>query len=298
MRDVRFSNEQTTASDGDSLTQRQQLLSPCHPDATNVLDGMVNKRFELALKKVNRKCDPSLADLEQALLSQVGDKKILGINTTLGVLEGPIDRGLTKEYRVDGKRVRIPSLAIDRSKSIYRDAKLLESPAVVIKFIGMASHFKVDNLIVGSDKLTHFFAQGHEYIEVQRTEGLQAAVQHGVSTEEGKYGLKGNGIYSYGDLSANYSGFLFWNNLTHPTEGHFAKCNGKWVQIRQFSWRCYIIQRGTKPSIHHMVLPSTKLSVTSMPSFAATRFRIACHCTERKSLPLQTPIRNGYYRMF
>lgn len=225
------------ASDGDSLTQRKKLLSPCHPDATGVLDGMINKRFQLALGKVNRKRNPSRLDLEQALLSEVGDKKILGIKIPVGSLEKPIDDGLTKEYRVHGKRVRIASLKIERSKSIYRDAKLLGAPGVVL---GMASHFKIGQLVIGSDKLTHFFAQGHEYIEVQRKSGLRAAVNHGTDTENGKYGLKGNGIFSFGDLAANYSGLKFWTNLTHSTAGHFRKCNGKWIQTRRFSWHCHI----------------------------------------------------------
>lgn len=228
---------QAAASDGDSLTQRQQILSPCHPDATNVLDCMINKNFELALKKVNRKRNPSRTDLERALLDRVGDKKILCVTIPIGPLEKPIDEGLTEDYRVNGKRVRIPSMTIDRSKSIYRDAKLCDSPGIVI---GMASHFKVGDIVVGSDKLTHFFAQGYEYIEVQRKRGPRAAVMHGISTENGSYGLKGNGIYSYGDLAANYCGLLFWNNLTHPTAGHFTKCKGKWVQRRRFSWRCHI----------------------------------------------------------
>lgn len=224
------------ASDGDSLTQRRQILSPCHPDATNVLDGMINTNFQLALKKANRKRKPSCQDLERALLDCLGDKKILGVSIPVGPLEKPIDSGLTKDYRINGQRVKIPSLAIPRAESIYRDAEFCESPGVVL---GMASHFKLGGIVVGSDKLTHFFAQGYEYIEVYRECGLNAAVQHGIKTEKGKYGLSGNGIYSNGDLAANYSGLLFWLNLTHPQAGYFTKCKGKWVQSRRFSWRCH-----------------------------------------------------------
>ena len=225
------------ASDGDALTQRSQILSLCTPDATCVLNAITNKRIQLALKKVNRKRKPSVCDLEKALLSQLGDKEILGISIPVGVLEKPIEKGKSKVLKINGRPAQIPSFNIERSKSIYRDANLCESPGVVL---GMASHFKIGCLVIGSDKLTHFFAQGYEYIEVYRKCGVRAAVAHGVETERGKYGLKGTGIYSNGDLAANYSGFTFWRDLTKPGCGHFYRNKwGKWCQSRQFNWCNY-----------------------------------------------------------
>lgn len=234
---VSVTPQNCVASDGDSLTQRKQILSACTPDATRVLNAMINHRFAIAIEEVNRRDNPCKHDLEQAILGQVGDIRVLGISFPIGQLEKPVDRGLTTKLKVDGERITIPSFKIDRKESIYADAKLLESPGVVL---GMASHVKICNLVIGSDKLTHFFAQGYEYIEVQRESGVRAAVQHGIGTEKGKYGLEGNGIYSYGDLAANYSGYSFWLQLTHPELGHFAKCNGKWVQTRRFCWRRYV----------------------------------------------------------
>jgi hypothetical protein len=227
----------TLGSDGDSLTQRRQILCPCTPDATCTLNAFINKHFELALEKVNRQCDPTQRDLERAILDQVGDKKILGIHIPVGTLERPIEKGYTKILTVNGNPLPIPSFNLDREESIYADATFLESPGVVL---GMASYFKIDNLVIGSDKLTHFFAQGYEYIEVEREQGLAAALRHGNKTEMGKYGLSANGIYSYGDLSANYCGLGFWKHLTHHGCGYFTKCHGKWVQSRKFCWRRYV----------------------------------------------------------
>ncbi len=228
---------QVWASDGDALTQRTRILSPCTQDATCVLNAIINKRFELALKKVNRKRKPSRDDLEQALLGQLGDIKVLGVTIPTGPLEKPIEHGKSKVLKYNGQPARIPSFTIDRSKSIYRDATFCDSPGLVFK---MASHVKMGSLVIGSDKLTHFFAQGYEYIEVYRQRGVRAAVAHGIGTEKGKYGLNGNGIYSYGDLSANFSGFTFWRDLTKHGCGHFAKCrNGDWMQTRRFNWLCF-----------------------------------------------------------
>jgi hypothetical protein len=225
-------------SDGDSLTQRRQILCASNPDATRTLNAIINRHFELALEKVNRKDNPTRLDLEEAILEQVGDKKILGITIPKGTLETPIEKGYSKVLKINGEPICIPSFTIDRENSIYRDATLCESPGVVF---GMASYFKMGGLVIGSDKLTHFFAQGYEYIEVERETGSTVqAIKDGIEMEKTKYGLSANGIYSYGDLSANYCGYCFWKHLTHPEQGYFQKCNGCWVQIRKFCWCRYV----------------------------------------------------------
>lgn len=77
---------------------------------------------------------------------------------------------------------------------------------------------------IGADKVGHFSQQGYEYWGVytrelakgsSETEAIQRAVQNGITQEEGEYGFQYTGVYSNGDLAANYAGLKFYINLTH-----------------------------------------------------------------------------------
>lgn len=103
---------------------------------------------------------------------------------------------------------------------------------------------------IGCDKLGHFFDQGQEYFKeaykitgsqiAPIQNGLQKALDHGKSQEEGMYGLSGTGVKSYGDLSANYGGLLFWENLAQ-SENPIVKCvDGKFKQLRDFDFNEYV----------------------------------------------------------
>lgn len=83
--------------------------------------------------------------------------------------------------------------------------------------------------------------EGYDYYQ-KELEGrsLHDILQIGVKEEEGGYGLMASGIKSYGDLTANYSGYLFWKNLTEGSNP-YIKCEGnQWKQVRQFNWGDYV----------------------------------------------------------
>ncbi len=77
---------------------------------------------------------------------------------------------------------------------------------------------------LGTDKPGHIFQQGYEYYnlyEDARAGGADEqaararAVDWGVLTEKGLYGIALTGVYSNGDLAGNYAGFKFYRNLFH-----------------------------------------------------------------------------------
>jgi hypothetical protein len=85
----------------------------------------------------------------------------------------------------------------------------------------------VHGYYLGTDKLDHLFQQGHEYYEqVMRKEAegadhvkaIAAAVARGVKQEHTYYGTLVSGIYSNGDLAANYAGMKFYVNLRQPVQ--------------------------------------------------------------------------------
>jgi hypothetical protein len=123
-----------------------------------------------------------------------------------------------KQLRVADGQVRFRPNVFD---SIYG---LAFSP-VPASFLFDSPTVRVHGFYLGTDKIDHFFQQGHEYFEQvmhKQAEGadgataIAAAVAHGVRQEHTYYGTLVSGIYSNGDLAANYAGMKFYLNLRQP----------------------------------------------------------------------------------
>jgi hypothetical protein len=74
---------------------------------------------------------------------------------------------------------------------------------------------RVNDICVGSDKLGHFFQQGHEYFEEAHRSGKGPAdaEKMGRETEAGGFGLAATGVFSNADLEANRQGLKFYEDL-------------------------------------------------------------------------------------
>jgi hypothetical protein len=103
-----------------------------------------------------------------------------------------------------------------RSQSIYAHAE----PAVILMDLAPTVNFY--GVLFGTDKLGHFVQQGHEYYTRYNSclsQGLgedaclQKAVVYGVSLERSYFGTMLDGVYSNGDLSANFLGLMFYRHL-------------------------------------------------------------------------------------
>lgn len=78
----------------------------------------------------------------------------------------------------------------------------------------LADVMKIKGILIGTDKLGHFFTEGYRYHEIfLKTGSLDKAKKYGDELEKGVYGLGTSGIYSNSDLSANLSGYYFYDNL-------------------------------------------------------------------------------------
>jgi len=105
--------------------------------------------------------------------------------------------------------------------SIFRLA-LSPFPA---SFFFDAPTVNVHGYYLGRDNIDHFFQQGHEYFELASNkaasgasyaDAIAAAVAYGVMLEHSYFGTAMSGVYSNGDLAANYAGMKFYSNLQNP----------------------------------------------------------------------------------
>ncbi|QDQ40727.1 hypothetical protein E3226_010130 [Legionella geestiana] len=99
-----------------------------------------------------------------------------------------------------------------------------------LSLMGLAPTVNMYGHYFGTDKLGHFFMMGHTYYTLYRharSRGKSAAQAHALLVRYGEFlektylGMLVNGVYSNGDLSANYAGWKFYSNLTRPVKiGH------------------------------------------------------------------------------
>lgn len=99
-----------------------------------------------------------------------------------------------------------------------------QSPLFII---GLAPTINMYDYYFGTDKLGHFFMQGHTYYTIymyclnhgKTTKQAHATmVLYGQILEQTYLGTLINGVYSNADLSANYSGWKFYMNLGHSVK--------------------------------------------------------------------------------
>lgn len=96
---------------------------------------------------------------------------------------------------------------------------------MIASFLIDAPTVRVHGYYMGTDKIDHFFQQGHGYfVKVKKREAagaseadaVAAVVAHGAKQEHGYFGTLASGVYSNADLAANYAGMKFYRNLRHP----------------------------------------------------------------------------------
>lgn len=97
----------------------------------------------------------------------------------------------------------------------------------ITSLIGLAPTINMFGHYMGTDKLGHFFMQGHTYYKLytyfinhgkSAEQAHNALVKFGQFIEQSYLGSLINGIYSNADMSANYAGWKFYMNLTQSVK--------------------------------------------------------------------------------
>jgi hypothetical protein len=118
----------------------------------------------------------------------------------------------------------------------------------------LASVVILDKQLVGVDKFEHMFGQGFLYFtdNYLKNKGPITAAKKGAMREKLMLGgnILENGVFSYGDLAANFNGMRLWNHMLQLRDdvlgadhniGPYIACeNDKWVQVKEIDFRNYI----------------------------------------------------------
>lgn len=195
------------------------------------------------------------------------DKALIMANINF---KGCKERHLYKQVRVffknhmDGKLTPF----ILRDKSVARHALKIE--ASVYKYwkvwdgylmgkksanesnVALSALIQVDDQRVGADKFEHMFGRGFKYFKKHYIKGkkLKKVFKSGIRGEKGVFG--GNkiatGVFSYGDLAANFNGMRFWNHILQKRKdligqdiGPYVECSESgWIQVKQIDFSMYL----------------------------------------------------------
>jgi len=116
----------------------------------------------------------------------------------------------------------------------------------VVFLFGVCPTVKINGVLVGTDKLGHFFAQGRKfYLRWLKTHDEAKAAEQSAFTERALFGSKTTGVYSNGDLVSNYEGYRFHRDLFEDNaetgKPAILRWDGdRWVMQREFDWRDYV----------------------------------------------------------
>lgn len=155
--------------------------------------------------------------------------------------------GLHWVDRIERWAMRSPEvakLATARYRSIYAGHPLWATRVTAL--FGIGATFKVDGVLIGSDKLGHFFSQGRKfYRRWLRTRDETQAAARSAYTERAIFGQITTGDYSNADLVANYEGHRFYRSLFEDgivpgKPALLRREGGRWVLQREFDWADHV----------------------------------------------------------
>ena len=210
-----------TAYETDQFYNRSQPIA----DSTEALNKKVNETLQQIVDTWEKGAD------ERALVNSVYNK--LGGHHWVDKLE-----------RWAMKSPAVEKLETPRYDSIYAGMPIWSTRTTFL--FGIGSTLRVNENLIGSDKIGHFFSQGRKFYRRYLRYGSEhEAAKQSAYTERAIFGSGTTGSYSNADLVANYEGYRFYRSLFD--DGVIA---GKpailrwqdsgWIVQRKFDWSDHV----------------------------------------------------------
>ncbi len=206
-------------------------------DATNALNAKVNLEIERVLEHVNANGKGRQLGCHQMV------KRILPRFRQF--IFQDIELWTTNTTLVD----RIPRTPEEelafRQEYLYR----ITGPLDLGTKVPPSPTIEINRIRIGTDKLSHFFSEGwwyYKWYRKARDRGLepeeseQYALRRGIFPEKTILGLLASGVFSLGDLEANFQGMRFLVELCEEDDPRLFKADGDWTMRKPFDIRDYV----------------------------------------------------------
>ena len=139
---------------------------------------------------------------------------------------------------------------------------------------------EVDGIRFGTDKISHFFSEGHYYLDwydgarkrgMSHEEAVDFAVRRGIAIETTVLGGVISGVISPADLEANYRGLDWFINLCDGETPLLERTEAGWQMRERFDIRRYLSPEWDESYAPNVVLAGRWVHV---------RPEIERHCSE------------------
>lgn len=128
---------------------------------------------------------------------------------------------------------------------------LRNSSRFYLKYSGLSPNLQMNGIYFGADKLSHFASTGRRYLKhylkkikkgYSEKEAMESMIRFGLLNEETVLGIWASGVFSYGDMEANYQGFEFYKKLClNEKDTYLSKDeSGKWFLKNKPDMRTYV----------------------------------------------------------
>lgn len=210
------------AAETDAFTERYQANANAIPLINQEINARMNKVIQTLndRKDSNRKCDWDELD------SLIGDQLRFP-------LQGKIEHFITTNES-------LPKSHTDYDNSVFKYLPFIYNIPIkvgIILGLGFTAPIYYDGLLVGADKFGHFLDEGYSYYTLinKWDFSIDQVLKFGDFLEYTLFGKLLGGVYSYGDLAANYDGYRFWTNLLGS-----SKLNSKSIYLSCTAGRWHV----------------------------------------------------------
>jgi len=192
-------------------------------DSSEVMNEYFQKKIEEAVNKANQKEFKSnqCRKLAERVMTNIVGGRFSISEVSMFAKKSPL---------VD----KYPPSSI--SEGEYYDISFYEHADLFMKVAPLSRTMNLNGIYMGTDKLGHFALVGRHYYRhfldfLRKGQSVEVATENaiiqGLKSEKGMLGYAIGGTLSYGDLEANYQGFMFAKNLCEG-ENSYLKFDGVW----------------------------------------------------------------------
>lgn len=207
-------------------------------DSNEIVNEFINSSFESKLKSLS----PSLLKNPNKC-SKIHYKLIKQFRSIIKhKLEGYLEKNLSSEFMHPAKNVG--------GRKYFDDSIYDRGRFDITRIFSMSRNIQINGIVIGTDKLSHFISTGLRYFNTYKKalrkgksqeKAFKKAIHFGVFTERYILGKMGSGVFSYGDLEANFNGLLMNIRFCGDVDNSYLKyINGRWELNSRFDIGEYV----------------------------------------------------------
>lgn len=208
-------------------------------DSSDLINDYINDQVKVELQKINRK--KKLFSCEK-----VRNKLVMSFR---GFITHPMEHWIESSL---GKNRVYPSEE-EYSDREYFMMSIYGTPKFdVSKYFSLSRNININGIYLGTDKLSHWMSTGERYYQVytramkkenNEQKAFKRAINYGIFLDRFILGGVSSGVFSFGDLEANFQGLLFNRRFCRVQENQrylVATENGKWRFQHRIDVRDYV----------------------------------------------------------